>query len=407
LRLLVLVHGYPPAVGGVEFAVRDVCERLVSAHGFEVTVATTDAYTNENFRDGALPRIAIRSDEVANGVRVLRFPVVTRWAAVLRVAQAAAWRAHLPGNARLRTWYQGPISPGLRRAARTLPADAVLAASFPLNHLHYPFGRDDRAPVVLLGAVHPWDPWGYRRRNLLRLTRRAAATIALTEAERKWFLRHRAPRDRVRVIPLGIDPDRRRPARAGEFRLRHGVPRGAFLVAYIGQQGSHKGLDHLVRGLPALLRRVPDTWLAVAGAVTPYTAELHRLVEELPREARGRLVLRDGVDEAEKAALLEDCDVFASPSRHESFGITVLEAWAHSRPVVVGDGPAQRELLDRGRLGRLVPYGDAAALAEAPELRRSLGAAGRARLLDRYTLDAAAQAYRDLLRELAGRSSRP
>ena len=83
IRLLQLVHGYPPAVGGVEFAVRDMCERLVADHGFDVTVLTTDAFTVASFQDASLPRVPIDPDEVQQGVRVLRFPrpfaAVRRW----------------------------------------------------------------------------------------------------------------------------------------------------------------------------------------------------------------------------------------------------------------------------------------------------------------------------------------
>ncbi|HEX6488858.1 MAG TPA: glycosyltransferase family 4 protein [Candidatus Dormibacteraeota bacterium] len=395
MRLLVLVHGYPPAVGGVEFAVRDLAERLVARHGFDVTVLTTNAFTNENFRDRRLPTVPIRADEVQNGVRVRRFAVDTRWAPPLRVAQGVAWRLRLPGNDRLRTLYQGPIAPALRRAAAATPADAVFAASFPLNHLNYAF-RPDRLPVVLLGAVHPEDAWGYHRPNLLALSRRAAATVALTPGERRWLVDHGAPEERTHCIPEGIDPAT---ATLGAFRAERGLGPGDFVIAYVGQQGSHKGIDVLIRALP----RLPDARLVIAGSVTPYSAEIRRL-------ARGdeRVILLDGVDERLKASIMADCDVFASPSAYESFGITTLEAWAQSKPVVLGDGPAQRELTDGGRLGVLVPYGQVEPLAGAlqelaasPARRRELGEAGRRRLLERYTLDAVVDRYHELFVQLA------
>jgi glycosyltransferase involved in cell wall biosynthesis len=59
----------------------------------------------------------------------------------------------------------------------------------------------------------------------------------------------------------------------------------------------------------------------------------------------------DDVTTAERAQLLADCDVFASPSTQESFGITTLEAWSHAKPVVIGDGPAQRSIVEDGVSG--------------------------------------------------------
>lgn len=403
LRLLQLVHGYPPAVGGVERAVSELCERLVRERGAEVTVLTTNAYTNANFHDGSLPTVPIQPGERRHGVAVRRFPAVTRWTLPLRVAQKAAYELHLPGNDWLRTWYQGPISPQLRRAARQAAADVVCAASFPLNHLFYAFRRGRPGPpVVLLGSVHTEDRWGYERRNLVALTRRAWATVAHTEPEAAWLVERGAPPDRVVVIPEGID-EAGPPVQPGAFRRSQGVPEGAFLAAYVGQQGSHKGIDVLLQSLPALLWREPSARLVIAGARTPYSPTLRRTVAELPVHARERVCVLDDLDEQRKSELLADCDVFVSPSRYESFGITTLEAWRRGKPVIVGEGPAPRWVLGDASTGMLVPYGDREALVAAlsrlalhPELRREWGEAGRQRFLRQFTAQRVSEQYYEL-----------
>ena len=75
IRLLQLVHAYPPAVGGVEFSTRDLCEALVANHDFDVTVFTTNAFTVANFLDGSLPTIPINPAEEQNGVRIRNSPL--------------------------------------------------------------------------------------------------------------------------------------------------------------------------------------------------------------------------------------------------------------------------------------------------------------------------------------------
>ena len=87
---------------------RDLCERLVADYDVDVTVFTTNALTIANFNDGSLPTLPIEADEEQNGVKIKRFPVVTGWAAVLKQMQRIAWHLKLPGNCRLRTWYQRP-----------------------------------------------------------------------------------------------------------------------------------------------------------------------------------------------------------------------------------------------------------------------------------------------------------
>ena len=391
IRLLQLVHAYPPAVGGVEFSTRDLCEALVANYDLDVTVFTTNAFTVANFLDGSLPTIPINPAEEQNGVRIRRFPVVTRWASVLRPLQRFAWHLKLPGNDRLRTWYHGPIAPDMLRAVREFDADVVCAASFPLNHMTYPFRRPGpRPPIVLVPAVHTTNEWGYLRPHLIDLAARAFATVAHTEHEREWLIAHGAPAERVRVIGHGIDLADFRPAR-GRFRAARSIPPDALVVAYVGQQGGRKGIDTLLRVLPRLLERRPDAWLVVAGARTPYSEELRRIAGGLSEQARSRVLVLDDVTAAERAEVLADCDIFASPSEQEAFGITTLEAWSQSKPVVVGDGPAQACVVDHGVSGLLVPYRDEHRLFQTLDelagdeaLRLRLGRAGQRRLHERH-----------------------
>jgi glycosyltransferase involved in cell wall biosynthesis len=153
--------------------------------------------------------------------------------------------------------------------------------------------------------------------------------------------------------------------------------------------------------------------MVVGGARTPYSERLAALAEGLPAAARRRLNLLSDLTPESKRDLLADCDVFASPSGHESFGLTTLEAWVHSRPVVVGDTPAQSEIVKEGVTGLLVPYRDEQRLLDAllrlardPDLRRRLGAAGRAQVLERHTIDTMADRFAEVLREAAASGRR-
>jgi glycosyltransferase involved in cell wall biosynthesis len=411
LRFVQLVHGYPPAIGGVEMSVRDMCERLVR-EGFDVTVLTTDAYTVRNFVDPRLPTLPIDEGEVQNGVRVRRFPVRSRWARALYPVQKAAWKLHLPGNALIRTLYNGPLCPGMLKALRVADPDVVCAASFPLNHMRYPFmlGRD-APPVVLIPAIHTNDAWAFERPNLLRLVDRAYATVAHTEHERRWLLAHGAAPEKVRVIGHGFDVGELRP-RPGAFRAANGIGAGDLLVAYVGQQAAHKGIDTLVEILPALLQQQPSAWLAICGSRTPYSDELRQLVAAQPAEASARVVVIDDATDQQKADLLGDCDVFASPSHAESFGITTLEAWSLGRPVVVGNSPSQSEIVEHGVDGFIVAHGDArqlldvlVRLAAEPELRAAVARAGQEKLALQFGRHATEGRYVELFRDAAAGAS--
>jgi len=387
---------------------RDLCERLFADYNVDVTVFTTNAFTVANFNDGSLPTVPIKVDEEQNGVKIRRFPVVTGWSALLKQMQRIAWHLRIPGNDRLRTWYGGPIAPQMLHAVRSFDADVLCAASFPLNHMTYPFRcKGLRPPVVLVGAVHTNNAWGYNRPHLIKLIGRSYATVAHTDHEREWLIERGAPPERMLVIGHGIESGDFT-AKPGVFRATHEIPRDAFVVAYLGQQGGHKGIDTMIRVLPSFLERRCDAWLIVAGARTPYSVELRRLAETLPRHARSRLVFADDLTKLERAQILADCDVFASPSAQESFGITTLEAWSHAKPVIVGDGPAQRLVVEDGVSGILVPHGNEdrllnalAKLAGDASLRARLGEAGRRRLQERYDHSSVVSQYYALFLQAA------
>jgi glycosyltransferase involved in cell wall biosynthesis len=106
------------------------------------------------------------------------------------------------------------------------------------------------------------------------------------------------------------------------------------------------------------------------------------------------------VDHARVNALLAGADLFALPCRVDRNGdkdgipVVLMEAMAARVPVIAGDLPAIRELVSSGNNGLLVPGNDVAALASAlmllagdVPLRRRFGDAGRARVLEEFSLE--------------------
>lgn len=100
------------------------------------------------------------------------------------------------------------------------------------------------------------------------------------------------------------------------------------------------------------------------------------------------------------------CDVFVLPSRHEPFGIVVLEAWSAGRPVIVNRVGGLRALVRPGENGLFLnPDGEGTAadlaaqlqlLVDAPSLRRHLGAAGLREARERYDWSRIAQQLEQL-----------
>jgi len=177
--------------------------------------------------------------------------------------------------------------------------------------------------------------------------------IAVSDLARRWQMEALGS-DAVE-IPNGVDV-----ASFATAPLLDGYPRpGKKTVLFLGRFGEpRKGMQVLLRALPALVDRFPDLQVLVVG----------RGDELQLRQEAGALAdhLRflGQVDDAEKASALRSADVYCAPNTGgESFGIVLVEAMAARTPVVAGDLDAFRRVLLDGAAGRLVPVDDAQALA--------------------------------------------
>lgn len=405
MKVLHVVHGYHPARGGSEHLMQQVSEHLVAHYGDDVTVFTANGTNNEAFVNPQRPLLPTGTT-THNGVTVRRFPVFNRLGKPLYHVQRLAYQLRLPGNQYLRTLYNGPILPGLHRAITHCNADVIAAAAFPLLHMHIALraGRRSGKPVVLIGALHPLNEWGYQRRMIYRAIARADAYIALSAYERDYLINQwQIDGDKITVIGAGVELEPFVTADPQQIRRTHGVG-SAPIVGFIGQQGPNKGVDTLILAMKRVWQNVPQAWLLIAGARTHYTPTLQRLIQsELPPDKQQQIILRHDFSEVEKPALFAACDIFAYPSRYESFGIAYVEAWAAGKPVIGCHAGAVPTVIDDGRNGLLVPTDDEAALAAAlqtllaaPERRQQMGEAGRQKVQQQYTWTAVSAKWRNV-----------
>lgn len=150
-------------------------------------------------------------------------------------------------------------------------------------------------------------------------------------------------------------------------------------VLFVGRLEHRKGIDVLLRAWPAVHQRHPQATLHVVGA------DYQGLSQRLVMAGQFGIVFHGVLAEHELSSLRQRCALQVVPSRSESFGLVVLEAWAAGLAVVTSDCPGLAETVaDAGLLGRTGLPGE---LAEAlgrlladPTHRRALADAGRRRL---------------------------
>ena len=195
------------------------------------------------------------------------------------------------------------------------------------------------------------------------------------------------------------DAQRRHAARA-----ELGVPEDAHLIGTVGNLNPQKGHEYLVRAAAIVRREFPDVFVRILGAHTPTHASYE---SRLAVEARAG-GLSDGtqlqfIDPGSRIAeLLPAFDVFllTSVPRSEGVPTTVLEAMACGLPVVATNVGAVREVVEDGVTGYVVAPLDPEAIAEAtlrllrdPGLRERMGRDGRARAVERFSVERCAEVH--------------
>ncbi len=217
--------------------------------------------------------------------------------------------------------------------------EGLSVASWKLaQHLHVPF--------VLTPNHHPrWKGWLYR--HFIRLYQRADALIAYSDFEAEELVRLGVPT--ANIHRLGIGPILAPSANGAHFRQRFGIGPEAPLVLFLGQKYPYKGIDQLLKAIPNVWARFPETWFAFVGPRTAYST---RLFEAAGTHAR--IIELDAVDLQTKTDALAACDVLCVPSSQESFGGVFVEAGQLGKPVIGGSAPAIREVIEDGNSGFIV-----------------------------------------------------
>ncbi len=409
MDILHVVHGYYPAIGGSERLIQRVSEDLHRNYDDRVTVFTADGHNNELFVDPAQPRLPATTSEL-NGVTIRRFAVFNRLGKPLYHLQRLAYLLHLPGNQHLRTLYNGPIMPGLRQAIETAECNIVAAAAFPLLHMFTTLKACQRSQkrLVFIGALHPMNAYNYQRPMIYQAISQANAYIALSSYERDYLIQEWGIRpEKITVIGAGVDAERYIQADTVTFRQQHGLEDYP-VVAFIGQQGRNKGIDTLILAMKHVWRKLPEVRLLIAGSKTHFTQQLQQIItSELSPAEQARIIYKHNFTEEEKPLLFAACDLFAYPSRYESFGIAFVEAWAAGKPVIGCRAGAVPTVIDENKDGLLVPADDSQALAQAllkllnnQTLRRQMGQAGQEKVLLNYTWDIVTARWRQVYEQV-------
>jgi glycosyltransferase involved in cell wall biosynthesis len=213
--------------------------------------------------------------------------------------------------------------------------------------------------------------------------------ICASEAIRLMLVADGVPDTRTCTVHEGIDIERVDSAPPAKLHEELWLPHHAPLVGNVAALTPHKGQRHLVEAAALVVRQVPDARFIIAGE-GELRESLTRQIKEHHLEKHVMLTgFRPDVLSLHKAF-----DVFVMSSITEGLGTSLLDAMAAGKPIVASATGGIPEVVLDGVTGILVPPRDHAAMAAAiakllndAALRERMGAAGRARAVERFSAD--------------------
>jgi glycosyltransferase involved in cell wall biosynthesis len=281
----------------------------------------------------------------------------------------------------------------LARVIKRLQPDVV--------HAHDPHGVAMAALALSFGAS---SPRGARpalvasRRVDFRLkgnsfsrwkNRQVDCFVAASDAIRRMLVADGVPAERTTTVHEGIDVEHVVAAPPVNVHEAFWLPHDAPVVGNVAALVPHKGQRYLIEAAHEVVRQIPDTRFVVLGE-----GELREPLERQVREHRlEKHVLMPGF-RTDVLGCIKAFEVFVMSSITEGLGTSLLDAMACSRPIVATRAGGIPEVVEEGVSGVLVEPRDHHAMAEAivamlrdPHGRARMGAAGFARVRDRFTVE--------------------
>ena len=340
MRILVALTYYRPYTSGLTI----YAERLavgLAQRGHHVTILTSQY-------DPSLP-----THEILRGVHVVRVPVAAR------------------------------ISKGV-----IMPTFGIEATKVALTHdvmsLHMPQfdapglalrGWLQRKPVVLTYHCDLQLPPGNFNRlvdRVVQVSNHAAGKLATRIvaytadfAQHSSYLSHF--KDKVTIIPPPVEVIDSSENDVAAFRQRYNLQ--GPVIGMAARLAAEKGVEVLLEALPRILAVHPQTRVLFAGPFEQVLGEeaYAQRLAPLFAQYRDHWTFLGTLNARDLATFFRACDVVTVPSLNstESFGLVQVEAMLCGTPSVASNLPGVRQPVIQTGMGRVVPIGDAPALADA------------------------------------------
>lgn len=375
-RIRLICPFYPPVLGGTEIEAQRVCSAL-RKKGHDVKVLCMGG--------GRMPRVREWVDPAGVPVRLYAAWIPERWRDY-GYAAGVAWTLF-----RERRQYE---------IVYCIMGGAQLATAVPVARW---LGKWIVMKFSGSSTIAPLATSRLGRFELRLLQRHAGRVLVLNSAMVEEAREVGFDPAQLGWMPNPVDVEWFRPADSterNELRRARNLPPLAPVIVFVGRLAPEKELASLFQALAAVSQSRPDAHLALVGD-GPLRAELQQMAAGLGLS--DRIHFCGAVPPESVCGWLQCADIFTLVSSREGLPCSLLEAMAVGLPAVVSSIPANQQLVEDGVHGCVVPCGDSQAIAQAllrlmdsPQLRQTMGAAGRQQVVAQYATAKVIESYERL-----------
>jgi len=315
--------------GGMEKVIWEISKKLSKNH--EVTILQTNLYDEKKNYEKVVSREGVKVITCKNNFFFFGYGYSLEFKKILKSIWKDYDLVHVHGCGRFTTDYS-------------------------LNFLKR------KLPLVFTshGFFHTRDEGFLKFFNKLLLKRNFKNVdyfTALTSKEFGEYGSYGVPQEKIFEVPNGIELKnfKMNSEKVLNFKKKYGLKGRTIL--FVGRIHESKGLDSLVKSIKDI-----DCKLLIVGRDSGYRKDLEILSKKLG--VSEKIIFMGSVSEEDLITAYFSSEVFSLPSRHEGFGIVIIEAMAAGLPLVVSDRGSLPELVKAGKNGFLFKFGDVISLSK-------------------------------------------
>jgi len=234
--------------------------------------------------------------------------------------------------------------------AGPLPTTIILYANF--------LKKITNSKLLINASFHQTDQ-DFFQKPLIKTLQSTDYLWTLTQFETDYFIKNfHINSDKIILAGNGVDQSFLKKSKVPRL-VKEGA-RGRLNILFIGSLSAHKGLDILINSFSLLLKANSYLLisLTISGQKTLYYPQIQKQINQLPKNIQSKIKFIFGFPQNKLAQIIDDCDILVLPSKQESFGLVLIEAWARQKPVIVSNIPSLSEIVTNSQGGLIFNLDD-------------------------------------------------